>query len=125
MELLECYKDGKRSRGMAEIPGCAQRRGAEVLMAAAAPHRDRRSVTATGPEGTAWSCAGGGGRGGRGKGGWGLGKVSAPEGGGAWNCPGQWAWLQNCQSSRSIWKTLSDKGFDFCLVLRGFRSWTQ
>jgi len=40
MELLECYKDGKRSRGMAEIPGCAQRRGAEVLMAAAAPHRD-------------------------------------------------------------------------------------
>ena len=47
-------------------------------MAAAAPHRVEvqccalLSVTATGPEGTAWSCVGGGA-------GWGLGKGSSPE----------------------------------------------
>ena len=47
---------------------------------------------------------------------------------------GQWAWnwlsravivALSCQSSRSIWTTLSDMGFEFCMVLCGGRSWTQ
>jgi len=60
-------------------------------------------VTATGPKGKAWSCVGG-------RSGWGQGKGSSPEGEGS---PGQ--------QSRSIWKMLSDIGFDseWCCVEPG------
>jgi len=58
-------------------------------------------VTATGPEGIAWS-------------GWISGKGSAPEGSG--HGP-------TCQSSRSVWTPLSDIGFEFWVVLCEARSW--
>jgi len=56
-------------------------------------------VTATGPEGTAWSC--------QGRGSWGLGKGAAPEGGG--HGP-------ECQSSRNVWTAPSDLDFGCCCV---------
>ena len=65
--------EGRREVGIWFV----QPRAEEVkggLMAATDPHRERRgsaelcSVTATGPEGTAWSCVRGGAAGGEGKG---------------------------------------------------------
>ena len=54
---------------MAEVRGCAQHRAEELrggLMAAAAPHRERRAALSSAlcdsdrAEGTAWSCVRGG-----------------------------------------------------------------
>jgi len=65
------------------------------------------SVTATGPEGTAWSC--------QERCSWGLGKGYAPDGGGHG---------MGCQSSRRVWATLSDRGVSFWVVLCEATSWT-
>ena len=39
--------------------------------------------------------------------------------------PGPVVMAPSCWSSRNIWTVLSDIGFDFRVVLRGARSWTQ
>jgi len=62
-------------------------------------------VTATGPEGTAWSCVRGGAAGGQGKG---LHQRA----------------LGMEHDAQGVWATLSDKGFEFRVVLCGTRSWT-
>ena len=65
------------------------------------------TVTATGPEGTAWSCVRGGAAGG-----WGKGlhqKVVRP-----WSRLLRAAGMElSCWNLRSIWAMLSDTGFDF------------
>jgi len=70
-------------------------------------------------EGTAWSCV-------RGGSGWVLGKDYPPESGWAQKrFPRAVDMALGCWSSRSIWAVLSGTGFDFWMVLRGAKSWTQ
>jgi len=95
----ERWEDGEDCRGedvwgAAEAPVCAQLRAEKLrggLMAAAAPHRELKgqrwallSVTATGPERTAWSCA---------RGEWGVRKrfFTVRRLGTGTGCPGQWS----------------------------------
>ena len=92
------------------------------LMAAAAPHRERRGsaelccVTATGPEGMAWSCV----RGGAGKGGR---QRVCTRGQQAQNrLPRPVSMAPSYWSSRSIWTTLPELWFDLRVVLCGAMS---
>jgi len=74
-------------------------------------------VTATGPEGTAWSCVRGGAAGGEGQGLHqrvvGLERAAQGSGHGP-----------KCRGSRSVRTMLSDTGFGFWQVLCGDRGWT-
>ena len=79
------------------------------------------SVSATGPEGTAWSCVGAGGR---------LGVRDRVCTRGQWVWSGlpravvvALSWL-SCWSSRSVWTIPSDIEFGFWVVLCGARNWT-
>ena len=61
----------------------------------------------------------------QGRGSWVSGEGSAPEGGQAWNrLPRTVVMAPSCQSSRSVWTTLSDVGFGFWVVLCGAGGWT-
>jgi len=73
-------------------------------------------VTATGPEGTAWSCDRGGAAGGEGKG---LHQRAGDMERAAQGC----GHGPQCRSSWSIWILLSDIGFGFWVMLHRARSW--
>ena len=64
-------------------------------------------MTATGPEGTAWSCV-------RGEADWVSGKGSSPEGGGhGTGCPGQQAWPQATGVQGTFQQRSQTKGLNF------------
>ena len=93
----------------------AQRRAEELrggLMAATAPHRERRAALSSAlcdsdrARGNGMELC-------QGRGSWGPGKGSAPEGGGhGTGCPGQWAQPQ-CRISGSVVTVISATGFGF------------
>jgi len=73
MRVMKIVEGLKSACGAAKNLGRAQRRAEELrggLMAAAAPHRERRgrAQLCSGPKGTAWSC--------QGTGSWGMGRGS-------------------------------------------------
>jgi len=81
------------------------------LMAAAAPHREQRTALSSALCDSDWT-RGNGMELCQGRGSWGLGKGSAPDGGGHRLSRAVGTSL-SCWSSRSIWTMLSDKEFDF------------
>ena len=99
---------------MAEVRGCAQHRAEELrggLMAAAAPHRERRAALSSAlcdsdrAEGTAWSCVRGGAALGEGQSlhQRAVGMEGVAQGSGH---------NPECWSLRSVCTMLSDAGFD-------------
>ena len=132
MKFKEVDEDGEGCRGLdvwgvAEVPGFVQFRAEELvggLMEACSSSQGAKGqrwallcVTATGPEGTAWSCV----RGGR----WGWGKGSAPHGGGHGTGAQGCGRGPQCWRSRGVRTVLSDTWSDFLVVFCEAWSWVR